>query len=529
MHSAGGYPPESLRHPQVGGGSHEGPLFGGGADGSAAWRLHPDQQPVPGSKRGVEGQDLASWSPRSVRARLLKEASAQQQPPAARRGCPFATVRRCSFVEQRQLRGKVPLRGIPELGQQPPLDHEPDRRGAFDEAEASYSHDDSAVQQLQLSVLDSRDSSELTDPSCQGHTSPPVKEMAVQANRESIVRRCKDAEQRRPVTKATMAVQTNRESIVRHYRNNGGDDPLSSDDEDFTGRIEEGQDGNAAAVSPRELALLSQGRDVTPQSVQSIRSDLTGLSVGTAVDNMSCLNTSRSVLGEMRYPRTMTFDMSALAEDVMKRASAKKPAGHAECRTALAHALSCAVMDESVEFARSWGVGRAGGEKRVEDRVAVCLQKLASKAEKACMRKLLVQEDAVGNAAQDDADADLRERCSQIEAKLAAADRRVAHLKEALQNPQQQRELDQLNTLRELTDRLSASADEDEASPSMDAFGRDIDGCIQALIGATQSCHKMLERCQEAQRSEKKSNKDVCVAEAAAVEDGPRGALRRLP
>merc|ERR1711933_47257 len=148
------------------------------------------------------------------------------------------------------------------------------------------------------------------------------------------------------------------DSILRHCKENGGS-------------------GSASDSGKENIVDASQ----EAPAMTSARSGATGATLG---DNMSVLNTARSVFRELQYPQQAVYKKSERMMKAATKAQASKFLSNAD----LAEALSCAVTDEYTALAQTWGVGCPGQEKRVEDRVALCLKKVGKRAERICVEAL---------------------------------------------------------------------------------------------------------------------------------------------
>lgn len=99
----------------------------------------------------------------------------------------------------------------------------------------------------------------------------------------------------------------------------------------------------------------------------------------------------------------------------------------------VAQALSCAVAAELAALSEAWGLGAAGGAERVEEAVAASLQRIARRAERACVMKVLLPPRESRASALAPAPAlapavPTRRRQKALEAELEAVDQRVASL-----------------------------------------------------------------------------------------------------
>lgn len=445
----------------------------GDRGGDGGRRPQQDRDTVPCGKRVAGTHDPAAGSPRAVRARLRDQASQKLLSGNA----PFAVSRRCSFVERRN---------VPQASTQLQLSNtcadswtpsciEPGAFGsvgsAIEVAEAHETpnapreHYNATAQRRQLQVH----SRELGESRSQ--RAGPV-----------------------PTPVRSMAVQTNRDSIVRHHNENFGTPPSSDGEE-----------------SPRV-------QRITRNALQD-RASALNCERGTGNDNKSGLNTARSTLKELKYPAKRQFRISATSGEVME-----KSVSHSEgkSKAALVKALTCAMNDECEDLDRAWGIA-SGGAKSVEDRVATCLKKIAKRAEKACTLNLLAAAKVTGipsaRAAPAGTDAAARARCAELEAEIAQTDRRVADLREALQRPLQPQDSEPNEFLAGLSTRLNDVQRSHEDVPTLGVIEitSNVDKSIQGLVAAEASCRQMLQQCQEEQQAVREHNRGFCPA---AADDG---------
>jgi hypothetical protein len=279
---------------------------------------------------------------------------------------------------------------------------------------------------------------------------------------------------------------------MRHYREHGGSDSdIDSDKENAADTAE--QDPHAR-----------QGQS----ALTSARSGMTGLTLG---DNMSMLNTARSVFRELQYPQQAVYEK---CERIIKAKSKGQESGLVD----VAEALSCAVNDEYAELARMWGVGCPGQENRPEDRLAICLKRVAKRAEKACMEALAQRKVTMppSKTSSDEMKA-LDDECAELEAQIAATDRRVATLREALDGGSSSAvQLDPQNIVKDLLDRLSRNPGSDIVPPRVVEFENmmndSVQGLIQRLIAAGSSCQQLPNRQKEILEQR---NAALCAAAAS--------------
>jgi hypothetical protein len=441
-------------------------------------------------KRGAMNHEPVAGSPRAVRARLQDQAAQQENHlqivPA--NNCPFAISRRCSYVEQRRPAANTAKTNIGAI--QDSWEPSSIQPGAFSSVGSGFEmagHGRSNAQSLQAD----------------GH----MRSDPLHAPRDHYA--AKPAPIPTPVR--SMATQTNRESMMRHHRENGGS-PYVSDGE-----------GSPRADRENQNAPYSE------------RSGMTGKSA--MMDNMSILNTARSVLRDLEYPRKKKFQMSALTQDVVKSISSKPLSTAPDVNLAWGQALTCATNDEFQDLDRNWGCGR-GGKNAVEDKVAAVLKKLAKRAEKACMAHLLKADNVDGMAeapVHEDTDIDVGERCVHMEAQLAAIKQRTAGLKEALQRPSQPREGDQLHVLRNLPAQLEAlqSGHEGVEDAAMSAIADTVEQSIQGLVAANAACRQCYQQLLDEHEALQKDNQGFCPPapinnQAAGVDSGALSILKNL-
>lgn len=509
-------------------------------------RPHHANHAMACGKRGAVNTEPAAGSPRK-NARLRDQASQQQQQPVAN-SCPFAITRRCSFVERRapaataQMpfnRGSVdswepsciepgafPSVGsaievtegtVPPFRQPPPHGHARGNAGpnGRDGRHGGYGHTtqadenepphaprnhfkDPPAHQLRLrnmaAEVDEKESAELLDPRDYRYGNRP----AATPVRQGV----------------SMGVQANDKSILRDTR------PKYTD-------------ASAGEDSPQaEHRVL---RDSNGQN--SDRSHMTGKSGYTVMGNFSVLS-ARGGLRDMKYPARDHFIYSATTDDMLKKAATKVFASHMTGKAAVAQALSCAVLDECQEMdvlLRDDDDGSKGG---VEKRVAEVLKKMVTKAEKKCMRESLAVQSApglsVGSASHEDTDVAVHERCAEIEAQLATADRRIAEYREALQRPVPAQESEPLAILADLSARLSAiHRGPEEATPLPSDFTNNMDKTIQGLVAVNASCRHILQQCLDEKESLQERNREFCPPASAAhqapgIDSGARSILRGI-
>jgi hypothetical protein len=247
-----------------------------------------------------------------------------------------------------------------------------------------------------------------------------------------------------------MAVQANRESIMRHYNKNCAADPNSDSDKE---------------------------NSVDAEQLQSAKNRMMGPILN---DN------ARAVFRELRYPQQ--------SETIMKpKTDAIKPLTNID----LAAKLSCAINDEYEVLAQSWGVGCPGQEQRMEDRaqdrVALCLKKVARRAEKSFVEALASKKAMMSH--EDSGSAELKtldNECAELEAQIAAADQRVASMKNILSADSHISQFSQQYALKDLADRLSTNLDSEntlssEAVEFESIMNDSVESLIQRLVAAGSS------------------------------------------
>lgn len=165
-------------------------------------------------------------------------------------------------------------------------------------------------------------------------------------------------------------------------------------------------------------------------------------------------------LTELQYPKVSRTS----------RGEAPRRAGGSRYKSALAQALNVAVQQELAALKTAWNIGVPGGEQRAEEAVVGCLQRIAGRAERACIARALRQDPAELEAMLPSPAScqveRLRTKCSRLEAEIAMADQRIKALGEAAE------ELSRRGTLEELGSRpyeelveLLASMQEAEMEP----------------------------------------------------------------
>jgi hypothetical protein len=237
---------------------------------------------------------------------------------------------------------------------------------------------------------------------------------------------------------------------------------------------------------------------------------------------MSILNTARSVFRELQYPQQAVYEKS----EKMIKAKSKAPESSL---VDVAEALSSAVNDEYAALAQQWSVGCPGKENRTEDRVALYLHKVAKRAEKACVEALAQKKVTMPplKTSKDEMKA-LDDECAELEAQIAATDRRVAKLREALNGGSPAVQLDPHNIVKDLLGRLSRSpGSEDIVPPRVVEFENmmndSVQGLIQRLIAAGSSCQQLPNR-----QKEILDQRDAALCAAAASGHSGVDILRRL-
>jgi len=252
--------------------------------------------------------------------------------------------------------------------------------------------------------------------------------------------------------------------------------------------------------------------------MNSERSALTGKSQLT--DNMSCLNTGRSVLRELSYPTQAGCEISALSQDLLQKAKATAFDSASQGRMALGLALQAAVKDEFDHLDASWGLTEGGNDHA--NKLAQALKKIATRVQKVCMLKSLAS--GVGQALPTAPAASSKDRCAQLESEIAAADQRIAAYKEALERPSQSQDSGAHIVLADLSDRLSAihSAPDGIDVPGMDAFEEKVDQCIQGLAVANACSRNLFQQCQDEYKSLQERNREFCPRAGGGSHEAPQ-------
>lgn len=454
-----------------------------------AQRPHFGDENGPRGKRGAANHEPVAGSPRAVRARHQEQ---------GKRDAPWAIARRCAFVERRN-----PAAMQMQYGR--------NRQDSWDETA------------IEPGVFPSVGSA--IEPA---HGNWPrggyVHGSEVDENMMAPRDRYQDAGTQHmqlggapiptPVrNQRTMGVQTNRESISRHHRANGGSD-ASDDEEEETLVAGRRPFGDASAM------------------MNSERSVMTG-----KTDNMSVLNSGRTVLKELRYPTNEQIQISAMSRDLLQKARATAFDSPSQGQMALGLALSLAVKDEFDRLDGYWGLTEGGSKP--EEKIAQSLKKIVTRVEKKCTLKSLAPSVAQAYPEMSLAPAtNPEERCAQLEAEIAAADRRIAGYKEALQRPSPPQEADSHKVLADLSDRLSAMhCDPDGvAVPGMAEFEDKVDQCIQGVVVANACYRQLFSQCQDEHKTLQEQNRDFCPQASGSQESsqvpiadgGARSILRAI-
>jgi len=327
-----------------------------------------------------------------------------------------------------------------------------------------------------------------------------MRSMAVQANRESILRHAREnsasdeevGESGEENPMRSMAVQANRESILRHARENA-----ASDEEDAPGPLRGGPSTDTA---------------------------VTGTSRGT---NFSL----GSQLRDLEYPKHSEYVPSARTKQVMEQAMSKVKEDESNSIVAMAQALSCAISDEFEALDNAWGTGLSN---TAGERVATSLKRIAKAAEKKCFEgipALATKTSKHSSPAVQDSDDMLEEECARLEAQIAAADLEAAQLTEALQNLEEDSLSNRSQIVRDLATRLPDTVGLDGAvlPDSIQGIVSCAEQCIQDLAPATIACQHLLTIRQES--LEERSRMLCEAAEKSQCRrgiEGVRDALKRL-
>lgn len=158
-------------------------------------------------------------------------------------------------------------------------------------------------------------------------------------------------------------------------------------------------------------------------------------------------------------------------------------------------------------------------------------KRVATRAAKKCMTKALAADEAPDAG---EPSLPLQQRCDEVDAQIAAADRRLASLHEDLRRPAPLRDLEPLHVLGDLCDRLSADGGEVVAVPEAAGFEESVDKCVGGFLAASASCQRLLSRLRELQRVEQERNSELSSAAhsdlpAPGDGGGARGVLLELP
>lgn len=473
MPKSNGFCPRPSGQPPLRGEEWPSDMLGGAGAVTRMIQHLPDG--VPRGKRGPIIHESTAASPRMVRARL-------QDQVAPTGVCYFAATRRCSFVERR-----APRSDNDQL--QDSWDPSCIEPGAFASVGSGTEGTASSVN----APCGDRRRQDLVMP-----VATPVRAMV------------------------SMGVQTNRQSILAHHRRNcGGGDATSSDSER----------DDVAEDAPREAAA-GQHKQSAPHpatdEARSARSALTG--------KMSSLNTGRSVLRDLQFPKPSTYAASDATTQELRKAATKARASKLAGHAAIALTLSRAVLDTCADLDRSWGVGRPGGENRSEriDKLANILKKVAKKAEKTCVTKALLQSKVSKPATMTDehTSAFLEEQCALLEAQIAASDQRAARLREALHGPDSAMTLglpDPHKAVADLLTRLPRNIDSEEVPdaaqmPEIEGNVEDVMQGLGALIRAVDA------RGRTASEGMESRSRAICeqAAQAPSAEGGGLHALKAI-
>jgi len=295
-----------------------------------------------------------------------------------------------------------------------------------------------------------------------------------------------------------MAIQTNGESILRHHKNRNNGSPSSSDGEEDS--------------PPHQSRVLQE----------------------TTLDNTSALDSARDVMKSLKYPaKKERREITAVSQNVMENVVRADGNG----KVGLAEALACAMNDEFDDLDRAWGI--TSGSEGVEERVASVLKKIAKRSEKACTLKSLATVKGLRTSTgslMDGADMSMEELCAEREAQIAAKDREIASLKEALQRPVQPHESGPHNVLADLATRLNAPQPglEDAAAAVAAEIANNVDRSMQGLVAVEASCRQLFQRAQEEQQFQQDRNREFCPPagsdhQVSGNDGGARSILRGIP
>lgn len=274
-------------------------------------------------------------------------------------------------------------------------------------------------------------------------------------------------------------VQTNRHSIMRHHRENGGC-PDVSDDEQSTLQV------------PGRRAL---------QDATSMMNSKRG------TENTSLFSEGRLALKEMSYPsHGHGLEFPAASRNALQPVKAAAFNSTCEAHTALTQVVKVAIEDEFQRINAAWGTTAKGGS-RAEDRVAYALRKIAGRVEKAHTAKMMPFSGEQASASDPEA------RCAQLEREHAEADRRIATLKQVLEQPSQPRDVH--STLADLSDRLSAMTIAPEV-PRMAEFEEKVDEAISGIVVANTCARHLYQQLQEEKKALQEGNLHYVPAAASA-------------
>lgn len=454
-----------------------------------------------GGKRGAMNHEPVTGSPRAVRARLRDQATHEQN-------APFAVARRCSFVERRPaLTAHAQMNLAARAGM--------DRNAQDSWDPSAIEHGTFGSVGSAIEVAEGRSQHATQGHARGGGRGYPQAQANMHHQPQNAPRGHRHKELRNgpearaaplPTPVRSMAVQTNRESIMRHHKRNGGSPESSDGDgEDSPPRRPRGQENNDA--------------------LNSDRSHMTGKSAFTGIDNMSVLNTARNVMKDLKYPaQDKRTRITAVSEGVMTKAISRSDG---KGKAALAEALACAMNDEFDYLDHQWGI--ASGSESVEGRVACVLKKIATRAEKECTLKSLasgkVPRSSTGSLIEGE-NVSTQDLCAEAEAKIAAKDREIAYLREALQKPVQLQESGPHNVLADLATRLSAPQSGLTAALFPAEIADNVDKSLQGLVAVEASCRQMFQQAQEEQQFQQERNREFCPPAGPEVVRNPLMAIR---
>jgi len=229
--------------------------------------------------------------------------------------------------------------------------------------------------------------------------------------------------------------------------------------------------GRAAPVPTRARSMATQAND------ESILRDTTAAyntaparEIATQANDKSILRetaedfyqnskpvvSNRIAVKELKYPDKERTTISEASKATLERAAAS---AHGNSSVAALKVLMCAVSDEITTLHHAWGLDEHCPDvaKTPEERVAACLKRLATKAQKESELKVFGDK-CLHGMEEDVSDPALPQRCEKLEAEIAAKRKEIARYTRALKTVQQGAPVQPLSTaVTELSTRLRSS------------------------------------------------------------------------